>query len=158
MTGTNISRSSSWHFRVGHEFALSWPRTIVWGGHIFLKNLVSIFVSMDGGRQRRPIRVACLSDTHSQRCDVPDGELLIHAGDLSINGSAAEIQETIDWLRSLPHEHKVVIAGNSDLFFDVRSRLPEDRSAMVSSSNKIRGRDLSNKPEPGMLFDWGNVH
>ncbi|KAL5357252.1 Metallo-dependent phosphatase [Aspergillus floccosus] len=158
MAGTNISRSSSWHFRVSHEFALSWLRTIVWGGHIFLKNLVTYFVSMNRGRQQRRIRVVCLSDTHSQRCDVPDGDLLIHAGDLSINGSAAEIQETIDWLGSLPHKHKVVIAGNSDLFFDVRSRLPEDRSEMVTSSDKTGERDLPDKSEPGMLFDWGNVH
>ena len=35
-----------------------------------------------------PIRVVCLSDTHTLEWpDVPDGDLLIHAGDLANDGS-----------------------------------------------------------------------
>ncbi|KAL4890585.1 phosphoric ester hydrolase [Aspergillus ambiguus] len=76
----------------------------------------------------RPIRVVCISDTHTLECsDVPDGDLLIHAGDLCNDGSAREIQASVDWLRQLPHRHKVVICGNHDSYFDVRSRLAEDR-------------------------------
>ncbi|TKA31971.1 hypothetical protein B0A50_01216 [Salinomyces thailandicus] len=33
-----------------------------------------------------------------------------------------ELQAQIDWLDSLPHEHKVVIAGNHDTYLDPRSR------------------------------------
>ncbi|SPO02307.1 uncharacterized protein DNG_04980 [Cephalotrichum gorgonifer] len=49
---------------------------------------------------------------------VPDGDLLLHAGDLTNTGSFEELQAQIDWLKSLPHEHKVVIAGNHDLLLD----------------------------------------
>lgn len=79
-------------------------------------------------RDRRPITIVCLSDTHDQIVpDVPDGDLLIHAGDLTDPGTVDDIQRQIDWLDSLPHRHKVLIAGNHDSWFDVRSRKPEDK-------------------------------
>ncbi|KAK5135212.1 hypothetical protein LTR08_005461 [Meristemomyces frigidus] len=70
-----------------------------------------------------PIRVVCISDTHCLKPPhVPAGDLLIHAGDLTKAGTPAELQAQIDWLDSLPHEHKVVIAGNHDTWLDPRSR------------------------------------
>lgn len=75
-----------------------------------------------------PIRVVCLSDTHDQIVrNVPDGDLLLHAGDLTNSGSADDIQKQVDWLASLPHRHKIVIAGNHDSWCDVRTRLVQDK-------------------------------
>ncbi|KAK2764410.1 hypothetical protein FQN54_009104 [Arachnomyces sp. PD_36] len=62
--------------------------------------------------------VVCTSDTHNSQPNVPEGDVLLHAGDLTQSGSHAEIQATVDWLNTLPHEHKVVIAGNHDVFLD----------------------------------------
>lgn len=45
---------------------------------------------------------------------VPDGDLLLHAGDHTWYGTLSEMELAADWLRSLPHRHKVVIAGNHD--------------------------------------------
>jgi 3',5'-cyclic AMP phosphodiesterase CpdA len=44
--------------------------------------------------------------------------VLIHAGDLTQTGTAQEPQAQLDWLNSQPHRHKVVIAGNHDIFLD----------------------------------------
>lgn len=49
---------------------------------------------------------------------VPDGDILIHGGDLTQSGSFKELQEALDWLRSQPHHTKIVIAGNHDLLLD----------------------------------------
>ena len=87
-------------------------------------------------RPQLPIRVVCISDTHCLKSsDIPDGDLLVHAGDLANLGSAEEIQAQINWLDSLPHEQKVVIAGNHDRHLDPRSRatLPsEHRNAVLN--------------------------
>lgn len=64
------------------------------------------------------VKVVCISDTHLAQPDVPDGDLLLHAGDLTNPGSFLELQEQLDWLGSLPHSHKVVIAGNHDRLLD----------------------------------------
>ncbi|KAK8051423.1 metallophosphoesterase domain-containingprotein [Apiospora rasikravindrae] len=78
-------------------------------------------------RNRPPIKVVCLSDTHGDIVpNVPPGDLLIHAGDLTRGGTSLEIQTQINWLKSLPHTHKVVIAGNHDRYFDIKTRRDVD--------------------------------
>ena len=75
-----------------------------------------------GGRRPR-IRVVCLADTHDHTdIAVPDGDLLIHAGDLTDDGTAATLQRQIDWLAGLPHRHKIVVSGNHDSWFDESAR------------------------------------
>lgn len=68
------------------------------------------------------IQVVCISDTHNAQPPVPDGDLLIHAGDLSSSGSADEIRTNIDWISSLPHPIKIVIGGNHDKALDAKYR------------------------------------
>ena len=69
------------------------------------------------------IRIVCISDTHCLKAsNIPDGDVLIHAGDLANLGSPQEIQAQINWLDSLPHEHKIVVAGNHDRHLDLKSR------------------------------------
>lgn len=73
--------------------------------------------------QSKPrVRVVCLSDTHTHTLPVPAGDVLIHAGDMGVVGTAEEIQKQIDWLSSLPHAHKIVVCGNHDGYLDPRSR------------------------------------
>ena len=78
-------------------------------------------------RNRLPIRVVCISDTHDAIVPhVPNGDLLIFAGDASDDGSAAAIQAQINWLDSLPHQHKVFVCGNHDRWFDIKVRNEND--------------------------------
>jgi Icc-related predicted phosphoesterase len=88
---------------------------------------------------RPAIRIVCISDTHTKipSSSLPPGDLLIHCGDLTNVGTRAEIQRTIDWLKTLQkpwpgsndgYRHIVVIAGNHDSYFDERSRSNYDRS------------------------------
>lgn len=114
------------------------------------------------------IRVVCISDTHTLEWpNVPDGDLLIHAGDLANDGSAREIQAAIDWLRSLPHKYKVVVGGNHDSYFDVRSRCEEDRDDSSTSSNTSSFATVSGSTSsiPSLeeansngRINWGDIH
>ncbi|KAF3350474.1 hypothetical protein VdG2_01473 [Verticillium dahliae VDG2] len=76
------------------------------------------------------IRVVCLADTHDlfPADPVPEGDLLIHAGDLSTPGTAAALQAQIDFLAAQPHTHKVLVAGNHDAYFDPNARSLADRT------------------------------
>lgn len=67
------------------------------------------------------IRIVCIGDTHGQhaKLSVPDGDVLIHAGDFMAFGDRPkEIVSFNQWLGKQPHLHKVVIAGNHDLMFE----------------------------------------
>ena len=98
--------------------------------------------------KKSSLRVVCISDTHSlQYPHVPDGDLLIHAGDMCNNGSLAEIQAAVDWLKELPHAQKVVIAGNHDGFFDPKVPSPRGIEEVAGRKNKINA------------LNWGdNIH
>lgn len=67
-------------------------------------------------------RVVCMSDTHSLtshiKFSVPDGDIFIHAGDFTKCGKLEEVIEFNQWIGTLPHKHKIVIAGNHELSFD----------------------------------------
>ncbi|KAF8877459.1 Metallo-dependent phosphatase-like protein [Gymnopilus junonius] len=60
-------------------------------------------------------RFVCVSDTHSHSFDVPDGDVLLHSGDLTNMGLVSDFEKTVDWLCGLPHKEKIIIAGNHDL-------------------------------------------
>jgi predicted phosphohydrolase len=50
--------------------------------------------------------------------EVPDGDVFIHAGDITMAGEESIIKDFDDWLGTLPHKHKIVICGNHDLCFE----------------------------------------
>ncbi|OAX79815.1 hypothetical protein ACJ72_05861 [Emergomyces africanus] len=93
-----------------------------------------------------PIRAVCISDTHDrQLSNVPDGDLLVHAGDLTNSGTRADIQAAVDWLKTLPHAEKVVVAGNHDGWLDRRVR------RFITSVN-------AEEEDDGQGIDWGSIH
>ncbi|KAG9085352.1 Cyclin-dependent kinase catalytic subunit [Ceratobasidium sp. 370] len=69
-----------------------------------------------------PIRVVCISDTHGAEPSVPNGDILIHAGDMTMTGSANQLRSAVEWISSLPHPVKLVVAGNHDQGLDAKLR------------------------------------
>lgn len=81
-----------------------------------------------------PLRIVCISDTHTNiPAQLPAGDILIHAGDLTNAGSVSEIQAQVDWLARQPFQEIVVISGNHDTYLDPRTRpsLCEERASSV---------------------------
>jgi len=52
-------------------------------------------------------RFVCISDTQSHVFRVPDGDVLLHSGDLTNHGTHAEFVKTMEWLYELPHKIKM---------------------------------------------------
>ena len=80
------------------------------------------------------IRIVCISDTHNftdheNFPNIPDGDILIHAGDFTNHGKSEELEKFNDWLGTLPHEHKIVVAGNHDESLDENARNNTKESA-----------------------------
>jgi predicted phosphohydrolase len=65
------------------------------------------------------VRIVAVADTHlyHRGLPVPEGDVFVHAGDLCRRGSLAELGVALDWVASLPHREKVVVAGNHDWAF-----------------------------------------
>lgn len=91
-------------------------------------------VELPSKNSRKPeghVRVVCISDTHNLTnyggplSRVPNGDVLIHAGDFTNVGKIKDVEAFNDYLGTLSHSHKVVIAGNHDIGFheDTSKRL-----------------------------------
>lgn len=79
-------------------------------------------IALDSPIYSNSIRFVCISDTHSftsrMMHAIPPGDVLLHAGDFTRGGALREVSSFNDFLGSLRHRYKVVIAGNHELTFD----------------------------------------
>ena len=68
------------------------------------------------------VRFVCISDTHNRhgKLALPDGDILLHAGDFTWEGKAEEVESFCNFLSSVSNKYKhiIVIAGNHELTFD----------------------------------------
>lgn len=84
-----------------------------------------------------PVTVVCISDTHNETPNLPSGDILVHAGDLTGVGHAHQLQAQLNWLAAQPHQHKIVIAGNHDKLLDSRcDRDPDDKNNVESEERR----------------------
>ena len=98
------------------------------------------------------MRLVAVADVHTFHDDleVPPGDVFICAGDLCRGGTLEELAPVADWIRGLPHRHKIVVAGNHDWCFD-RER---DRALELLGPGVIYLEDSG--VELGGLSVWGS--
>jgi Icc-related predicted phosphoesterase len=108
------------------------------------------------------MKIVCLSDTHNcnEKIAVPDGEILIHAGDATINGTQFEVEGFLQWFSTLPHKYKVYIAGNHDWLYENNNRFARLITAnfkiiyLQDSFVEIEGLKFYGSPWQPRFFDW----
>lgn len=67
------------------------------------------------------MKVVLISDTHGrhfQLTNLPAGDVIIHAGDISTNGKLFEIINFLHWFSSLNYKYKILVAGNHDKYLE----------------------------------------
>lgn len=105
------------------------------------------------------MRIVCLSDTHNQEIETPDGDILIHAGDATVHGTHEEILEFNRWFAALPHKRKIFVAGNHDWLFEtnpVMARALLDKSIVYLQDRaiEIAGLKFYGSPWQPRFYDW----
>jgi len=100
------------------------------------------------------MKLVLISDTHGRfQPDLPDGDILIHAGDLSMEGTVIEMWESVKWLgaQKKRFDHIVFVAGNHDFFAE---ECPKTMRAMAEDKGIIYLQDESTEIN-GLKF-WGS--
>lgn len=110
------------------------------------------------------MKVVAISDTHIRHLkysiDIPDGDLLIHAGDGTFIGDEYEVKLWMDWFSSFPHKYKICIAGNHDKGFEetpelTRSLVPSNVIYLQDSEVTIDGIRIYGAPwSPTFGNNW----
>jgi predicted phosphohydrolase len=106
------------------------------------------------------LRIVCLSDTHDRhdQIAVPDGDVLLHAGDFTKRGRAEEVERFAAFLRALPHRHKVIVPGNHDFLCErepARAReLLADVHYLCDEGVTLDGLRVWGSPWQPWFHDW----
>ena len=107
------------------------------------------------------MKVVFISDTHNKlaQIPVPDGDLLIHAGDFTGRGSLEEIKLFNRDLMRLPHKDKVIIAGNHDWSFqtkpaEARALLDKSITYLEDSWTEVDGLKIYGSPWQPEFCNW----
>lgn len=107
------------------------------------------------------LRIVAVADTHLfvDRYAVPDGDVFVHAGDLTRGGTEPELIAALRWVSSLPHATKIVIAGNHDLGFEQRPResralVPPTVTYLQDELAQRAGLQIYGAPWQPAYHDW----
>ncbi len=103
-----------------------------------------------------------ISDTHGQHSKLvlPEGNVLLHAGDVTRRGKDAEVIDFLRWFAQQPFEHKIFIAGNHDFYFertsdgDIEKIIPAGVVYLKDSGVVINGIKIWGSPITPWFFDW----
>ena len=83
---------------------------------------------------------------------------MIHAGDFTHSGQASQIQDFNQWLGELPHQHKLVVAGNHDFLFEREPALAREllshANYLEDSGVSIAGVRFWGSPVSPRFFNW----
>ena len=99
------------------------------------------------------MRLVLISDTHGMEVELPNGDVLVHAGDLTMAGSIPEMAKALAWLgRERPRYKRVIlIAGNHDFVAE---------SDPVLMGLMCKDHDLTYLSDSGHVFEgvkfWGS--
>lgn len=110
------------------------------------------------------MRIVCVSDTHNRGIyiPVPPGDVLVHAGDLTVRGEGDEVQNAAMWLESLVTRFRAIVftPGNHDYLFENK----EKRARGCFTSDKIHclmgqevvvdGLKFYGTPVTRRFYDW----
>jgi len=102
------------------------------------------------------LTIVLISDTHElhREVEVPPGDILIHAGDFTMNSKSAEkLLDFNEWLGELPHAYRVVIPGNHDSIVEDASRrsLITNATLLINESVEIMGLKFWGSPTTPLL-------
>jgi len=106
--------------------------------------------------------IVCISDTHNKlkKISVPDGDILIHAGDATGTGSLQELLRFNKEIGLLPHPVKIFVPGNHDIecennhSFIKNTILTNITHYLVDSVVEIEGHKIYGSPWQPEFCDW----
>ncbi|CAE8584404.1 unnamed protein product [Polarella glacialis] len=114
-----------------------------------------------GGPWASSVRVVAMSDTHGfhRGLTVPEGDLLIHCGDASVDGKKKghgieDLAGFSKWFKRLPHKEKVFIQGNHDSLGESRALLGK---AWLTGPRICCGLQIFGMPHHSAGMGYGHV-
>lgn len=108
------------------------------------------------------MKLVCISDTHGdhEQVDLPAGDVLIHAGDVTGHGTEYETRAFMTWFGSQSFAHKICVAGNHDTFMEQQPaktiQFAEDAGVILLNDTgcEVGGLSFWGSPITPRFYNW----
>ena len=109
------------------------------------------------------MQITCISDTHNlhDKLIIPEqGDIIVHAGDITEGGTQRELRDFFKWFAQLPFTHKICIAGNHDFFLEnisekaIKKLIPANVTYLNDSGISINGYKFWGSPYIPFQQNW----
>ncbi len=108
------------------------------------------------------MKFVAISDTHGQhyKLELPEADVLIHAGDISGIGLQSEVYDFLTWFSKQNYEYKIFIAGNHDFYFErvpedeIKNMIPDNIIYLNDSGININGVQIWGSPVSPFFYNW----
>lgn len=106
------------------------------------------------------MKIVFISDTHDLELveSIPPGDVLVHCGDICGANSPDVLFRFNEWMGSLPHSYKIVIAGNHDFLFEQENQLARSLMTNVTylqdEAVMVEGLKFYGSPWQPWFYDW----
>ena len=107
------------------------------------------------------MKFTIISDTHNHHheIEIPQGDVLIHAGDITERGHKEEVIDFLEWFSKQPHPHKIFIGGNHDIYMDrypvdLLELIPENVIYLRNNGLTINKLKIWGSPVTPDFMDW----
>jgi Icc-related predicted phosphoesterase len=109
------------------------------------------------------VKFVAISDTHGKHADVvlPSGDILIHAGDVSMKGEEQEVMDFLQWFDAIKgFQYKILVAGNHDFYFErnteeqINKAIPADVIYLKDSGTSVNGINIWGSPVTPWFLNW----
>jgi Icc-related predicted phosphoesterase len=106
------------------------------------------------------LKIVCISDTHRlhRQLKMPEGDILIHAGDIGCERGFDPLIDLNEWFKLLPYEHKIVIPGNHDFAIEnsplTAKALLNKAELLIDEECIINGVKYWGSPCTPFFHDW----
>lgn len=108
------------------------------------------------------MKLVCISDTHGYMPDLPDGDVLIHAGDFLGSGSFHEFLHFLKWLGMVTpkFKHTLIVPGNHDIWVEKNPFLAKEdlknvgATLLIDESVTIDGKVFYGTPWTPTFYKW----
>ena len=108
------------------------------------------------------MKFIAISDTHGKhaKIELPKGDVLLHAGDISSRGTENEVLDFLSWFSAQDHKYKLFIAGNHDFYFEknasefISKIIPENVIYLCDYGVQIEGINIWGSPVSPWFYNW----
>ena len=108
------------------------------------------------------MKIVAISDTHGLHdgIQLPTGDMLIHAGDVSSHGTSKQVKKFLKWFSAQDFKYKIFIAGNHDYMFErytkekITTLIPDNVIYLNDSGVTIEGLKIWGSPIQPWFMDW----